>query len=209
MEKAGGGGAEVKKFRRDERDFESPAAPPSFPIDRTMAEYPQGNLQNLLKSPLVTEATRKALTERLEAKPTAESTVFNAEEEQTLTAVCGRLLPPDSPLTPEAATGKIAERLAGDRGDGWRYDALPPDREAYKQGLRGLDEAAALDKGRPAVERFVALSPERQEEVLRAVSQGRAEGATWKALPGQRFYEELLAAVTELYAAHPRVSTLR
>ena len=158
--------------------------------------YPLGSVGELLRSPLVTGATRDALTQRLTAPPPAWPDVFPAEERTTLIAVCARLLPPDSPLQPEAAARQYAQRLATGPGDGWRYDALPPDLEACQRGLRGLDESAGQ-------ERFVALPFAQQDAILQAVSQGKATGETWRTLDGKRFFEETLAALTALLVSHP------
>ncbi len=159
--------------------------------------YPLGGLDELLRSPLVTAATRDALTRRLDAAPLEWPDAFAAEERTTLTSLCARLLPPESPLTPESAARQYAQRLATGPGDGWRYDALPPDLEACRRGLRGLDESAAP-------ERFVALPFERQDAILQQVSRGKATGETWRALNGKRFYEDTLVALTELHVSHPR-----
>ena len=167
--------------------------------------YPQGGVESLLQTPLVTEATRAALAGRLQAAFPASPGFFDEAAHRTLVAACARLLPPDSPLSPETAAARIAEKLAANRGDGWRYDALPPDAETYRQALRGLDEAAALDDPASPAARFVDLAAARQDGVLRAVSEGNAPGETWQTLPGQRVFEELLAAVSELYASDPRV----
>ena len=160
--------------------------------------YPLGGLDELLRSPLVTEATRDALTQRMDAAPPDWPDVFPADERTTLIAVCARLLPPDSPLQPEGAARQYAQRLATGPGDGWRYDALPPDLEACRLGLRGLDESAAP-------ERFVALPFEKQGAILQAVSQDKAAGETWRTLDGRRFFEETLAVLTALLVSHPRM----
>ncbi len=42
-----------------------------------------------------------------------------------------------------------------------------------------------------------------QDAVLGSVQNEEAAGATWNLLPSRRFFEELLAEVTEIYYAHP------
>ncbi|MDB5233034.1 MAG: hypothetical protein JWR44_27 [Hymenobacter sp.] len=91
------------------------------------------------------------------------------------------------------------QRLADGRADGWRYDALPPDREALRMGLGGIQEIAqALFQAD-----FMALPVQQQDAVLQALADVNPPGTTWKNLDSGRFFEELLAELTETYYAHP------
>jgi gluconate 2-dehydrogenase gamma chain len=82
---------------------------------------------------------------------------------------------------------------------GWRYDALPPDREAYRLGLGGIQEIAhhlfQAD--------FEALAPGQQDAVIEALASPTPPGKTWETLNAGRFFEEMLAELTETYYAHP------
>ena len=42
-----------------------------------------------------------------------------------------------------------------------------------------------------------------RDTVLQLVQAGKAPGEAWQTLPAGRFFEELLAELTELYYAHP------
>ena len=42
----------------------------------------------------------------------------------------------------------IDQRLFADRHDGYRFEDMPPDREAYQLGLRGIEEIARHLYGR-------------------------------------------------------------
>ena len=100
----------------------------------------------LLASALVTPATRAALTGRLDDGAVASTPgFFNAAERATLTAVCARLLPPDTTLPPAEAVRGIESRRAAGEGDGWRYDALPPDAESFRLALAALDAGNFAD----------------------------------------------------------------
>ena len=92
---------------------------------------PAFSVEALLASAHVSEPTRTALLARL-ATPTAYVPQFFAPETYALLeAVAARLLPqPDRPAAPIPLAPAIDQRLAEGRADGWRYDALPPDREA-------------------------------------------------------------------------------
>jgi gluconate 2-dehydrogenase gamma chain len=163
-------------------------------------EYPSGTVRALLASPHVSEATRVALQARLDA-PAAYVPQFLAPEAYALLeAVATRLFPqPDRPDQPVPLAPAVDQRLAEGRADGWRYDALPPDREAYRLGLGGIQEIAqALYQAS-----FTDLNATGQDAVLKALATGSPPGATWQLLDAGRFFEELLAELTETYYAHP------
>lgn len=142
----------------------------------------------------MTAPTREALRARL-APPPARARYLTDSEFATLAAACARLL--SRPGIDVA--GPIDERLAAGTCDGWRYDALPPDGEAYRRGMAGLDQTARATFGAP----FAQLTPAGQDTVLLAVQGGTAPGDVWQAMPAARFFEELLAEATEVFFAHP------
>lgn len=160
--------------------------------------YPPGTVRALLRTDLVTPTTRAALLPRLE-RGEAVPRFFDGPAFALLRAVCARLIPQPGGAPPLDIAGGIDERLAQGKGDGWRYDALPPDGEAYRRGLQGLDESAQIRHGVG----FVTLEGPQQDELLGAVQRGEAPGDVWKALPGPRFFEELLAEAAECYYSDP------
>jgi len=161
--------------------------------------YPTGFVRALLETDAVTPVTRAVLQARLDRPPASAPRFFNAREMNTLRAACARLIPQAERALPIDAAGYIDERLAEGKGNGWRYEVLPPDGEAYRQGLLGLDQSAqTLFKND-----FVALQSAQQDEVLRALQSAQAQGEVWRTLPSPRFFEELLAEVAENYYAHP------
>lgn len=161
--------------------------------------YPSGTVRALLATPHVSEATRTALQARLDA-PAYAPQLLAPETYALLEAVAARLFPqPDRPEAPIALAPAIDQRLAEGRADGWRYDALPPDREAYRLGLGGIQEIAqSLFRAD-----FMALTGEQQDAVLQALASTTPPGATWTTLDAGRFFEEMLAELTETYYAHP------
>ena len=138
----------------------------------------------LIAGPSVSAATRAALLERMEPKADRGPRFFMAHELETLVAECGRLLPPSSPVDAREVALGIDTRLAGGGGDGWRYDTLPPDGDAYRLGLAALRAEAT---GAPA------LSP--------------PKGAA-SAFDLRRWREDLLVEVSAAHVAHP-LSQLR
>ena len=158
--------------------------------------------EELLPTDHVSAATRAALTQRLaDARDAAtyEPRFLAPATLRLLEAVAARLLPqPERPM-PIALAPAVDQRLADGRADGWRYDALPPDREAYRLGLGGIEQIAqALFSAD-----FEQLPSGKQDEVIRSLAAGHPPGQVWQTLPADRFFEEMLAELTEIYYAHP------
>lgn len=166
------------------------------------SRYPRGTVRALLDTDLVTVPTRQALAARLAPGDDLAPRFFDAVAYATLRAACARLVPQPERPDPVDLAGGIDRRLAEDDSDGWRYDTMPPDREAYRLGLRGLDESARAMFDAD----FAALAGGAQDAVLGAVQRGTAEGEAWRAVPSGRFFEELLAELVECYYSHPLAS---
>ncbi len=160
--------------------------------------YPPGTVRALLNTNEVTEATRQALLERLNALP-RQPTFFSNDEFVLLQAICDRLIPQDDRPEPVRIADSIDERLSQNKANGWRYDIMPNDGDAYKLGLQGINESAMILHQ----QLFLNLSGDQQDEVLKAVQEMEAPGKTWDQLPADRFFEELLAEAVEQYYSHP------
>ncbi|OGX80769.1 gluconate 2-dehydrogenase subunit 3 family protein [Hymenobacter coccineus] len=162
--------------------------------------YPAGTVRALLPTAHVSDATRAALQQRLDAPADYTPQFLAPEAFALLEAVAACLFPqPDRPERPIPLAPSVDERLLEGRSDGWRYDALPPDRETYRLGLGAIQETAqALFQ-----QDFPTLGAEQQQRVMQAVADGTPPGATWQTLDASRFFEEMLAELTEIYYAHP------
>lgn len=160
--------------------------------------YPEGTVRALLNTDQVTPATRSVLEARLNLSP-YEPNFFSAGEYMLLKAVCDRLIPQTETLEYIDMARGIDERLAQNQSNGWRYDTLPPDRDAYQLGLKGINETAQAIYNRP----FGQLSVEQQDDVIRTIQQTEPPGEAWQNLPADRFFEELLAEAVENYYSHP------
>lgn len=126
----------------------------------------------------------RAVLERRMAGPVRPQGLFTALQEQTLRALLSRLVRQES-LPEIDLTGAVMARLASGRGDGWRFDKLPTDAQAYREGL---DRLAA--KG------FVDLAGPEQDAIL--TSLGRDKGT-----PGALWFEEVRGDSVTAYMAHP------
>ncbi len=158
------------------------------------------DLLSLLHSDRVTEPTRHVLIQRLNT-PKRTPTFFANDEFAVLQAVCNQLIPQND--RPESQridiAGGIDERLSQNKSNGWRYDDMPPDGDAYRLGLQGIDQRAEKLFGQP----FVSLSDEQQQRVLKDVQSMDATDGVWQRLPADHFFEELLAEAVENYYSHP------
>lgn len=130
----------------------------------------------MLNSAHVTEPTRRALLERLDARYGHE--FLDEVEFERLRALAVRLVPHD-PAEMDL-TGTVDHRLIVGIGDGWRYADALPDGEAYRELL------AALPEG------FETLDGEAQDAAIPAVQSSHAHA-----------FEDLLAELTEAFMAHP------
>ena len=162
--------------------------------------YPSGTIRALLSTEHVSAATRAAVQGRLDAPATYAPQLLAPETYALLEAVAARLLPqPDRPDQPIPLAPALDQRLAAGRADGWRYDTLPPDREAFRLGLGGIQEIAQVLFQAD----FTSLNTEQQDAVLQALAEGHPPGPAWETLDAVRFFEELLVELTETYYAHP------
>jgi hypothetical protein len=146
------------------------------------------------------EATRKVVLDRVHNVPPFR--FFDAGEQATLEALCARVIPqahrPPARRVPLAPW--IDARCFHQTADGFRYDDMPANEDAWHWGLRGLDETArALFAAA-----FVELAGERQDAVLNAIRRGDPPGEVWTRLPARRWW--IVTALRQLagaYYAHP------
>ncbi|MET4105797.1 gluconate 2-dehydrogenase subunit 3 family protein [Hymenobacter sp. UYP22] len=162
-------------------------------------KYPQGTVRALLDSEHVTPATKAALEARLTISTNYVPQFFDADTYQLLRAVAARLFPQPEREAPIELAPNVDKRLAEGRADGWRYDVMPPDREAYRLGLGGINQAAQAQFQQP----FMELNETAQDTVLGQLAAEKASGENWAQVSQKYFFEEMLAELTESYYAHP------
>lgn len=164
--------------------------------------YPPGTVRMLIESDLVTPPTRTVLKTRLAVPPVMDPRFFAPNSFATVGAVCDRLIPQPERPRPIDLAGALDTRLAEGASDGWRYAIMPPDRDMHLMGMTGIEQAAATLYDRA----FTRLPDAEQDMVLRVVQAGTAPGAVWASMDAARYFEELLALVTDIYYSHPLAS---
>lgn len=146
-------------------------------------------------------ATRDTVLKRVNETPPIR--FFTPEEARLLQAVCDRVMPQDDrdeahriPLVPG-----IDQRLFEGRGDGYRYESMPPDPEAYRLGLQGIQAIAQHLGNRP----FEELEPLEKDRVLKTIHEGKPPAGEefWGHMTVHRFWLMLVGDIVEQYYAHP------
>jgi hypothetical protein len=174
---------------------EAMAAMPAMP---TAPPIPDA-YRALIASPRVNHRLREALAERGRPDdPAYQPVALDAVELAILRAVVDRVLPQQGPARIDIAA-RIDARLARDDSDGWRFAALPPDRDAYRAGLRSLDgEACARRQCR-----FLSLDGAARDEILAAAAGRELAGTGLDAEQMALWFEDLRADVVQIALAHP------
>ncbi len=137
--------------------------------------------------------TTSVVLGRLASPATAK--FFDAAEEPIVRALLDRLLAQDEePRVP--AFEMVDQRLAGREGDGYRYDDLPEDTEAWRLSVAGLDADARTRAG----EGFAWLDRVAQRDLIERV---RLCKGTWRGLPADHVFSLWMRYACSAYYAHP------
>jgi hypothetical protein len=147
------------------------------------------------------EATRKVVVERLvKIIPVR---FFTEQEAAILGAMIDRVMPQDDRAVTRTIPilSVIDERLYKNSLNGFRYEDMPPDREAYRLGIRAIDEMAQARFHQP----FMELTVHRQELILKSLHDGEPdpENAIWQKMPVYRFWTLLTGDCVTAYYSHP------
>lgn len=145
--------------------------------------------------------TREVVLDRVQNTP--QIRFFTPEEARVMEAVCDHILPQDDrdeahkiPIVP-----RIDKRLYEDKHDGYQYEKMPPDREAFRLGIRAIEEIAHHLHGRG----FLEIEPLEQDRILKSLHDGKPPAAheIWRRMPVHRFWMLLVQDCAEAYYAHP------
>jgi len=140
------------------------------------------------------DATTKAVVlGRLE--PPAPAKFFDTAEEAIVRPLLDRLLAQDE--EPRVPVFEVVDRrLAGREGDGYRYDDLPEDPEAWRLSVAALDADARASTGLG----FASLDRQAQRDVIERV---RLCERTWQGLPAKHVFSLWTRYACAAYYAHP------
>lgn len=145
--------------------------------------------------------TRDVVLKRVSHAP--EIRFFSAKEAELMAAIIDRLVPQDdrSPDRTIPILPAIDERLYTNSLDGFRYEDMPSDQDAYHLGLTAIEDMA---KQRFA-SAFMALSVHRQELILKSVHDGKPDPnhPVWDQMPVHRFWALLMSDCVTAYYSHP------
>lgn len=145
--------------------------------------------------------TRSVVLDRVNNVP--EIRFFDAAQAKLLEAVCDRVLPQDDrddahkiPIVPQ-----IDKKLFEGKKDGYRYEDMPHDPEAFVLGLQAIEEMAKSQYGAG----FLEIGVHEQESLLRLLHDGKPAAAhdIWDRMPVHRFWMLLVKECAEAYYAHP------
>lgn len=146
-------------------------------------------------------ATREEVEKRVYQVPPIR--FFTAHELPLITAVCDRVLPQHDRL-PEVRipiVNYLDERLFENKIDGYRYEDMPPDREAHRLGLKAIEATALTIHGRS----FIELGPLEQDFILKSIHDGKKLAAqdVWMRMSIDRYWHLLVQDCVTAYYAHP------
>jgi hypothetical protein len=147
------------------------------------------------------KATRDVVLNRVYNVPPLR--FFTPVEVPLAQAVVDRVLPQDDRDDEHKVPilNYIDERLAQGRTGGYRFEVMPPDGEAMRLGLRGIELIAQHLYGQP----FVDLRPDQQDAVLLTLHDGEppAGQEIWDRMSVKHFWLLLAQDCAGAYYAHP------
>jgi hypothetical protein len=94
----------------------------------------------------------------------------------------------------------IDQRLAAGETDGWHYDDLPEDAQAWRDTLAGLDIDA---RTRHSDRSFGALVPSEQAPLVQAVQDLASDGARWRDWPASQVWSLWTRYACTAFYSHP------
>ncbi len=147
------------------------------------------------------ETTRNVVLNRVNNVPPIR--YFTLNEASLMLAVCNRLLPQDD--RDEAhkipVVNYIDNRLYNRRIDGYQFEDMPPDHEAYRLGLQAIEAIAQHMYGTS----FEELDQTQQDTVLKSIHDANppAGDDIWQKMSVKHFWILIMQDVLDAYYAHP------
>lgn len=147
------------------------------------------------------EATRKTVLHRVNNVPPI--CFFQSEEVRFWETVFDHLMPQSDRMGERRIpiVNHVDHKLEINQSQGYRFENMPPDREAYRLGMLAIDQEAHARFRRGFIPCFY---PE-QEEVLKAIHDGEpiSAGEIWEKMSVHRFWQLIMGDAIDAYYAHP------
>jgi hypothetical protein len=124
---------------------------------------------------------------------------FTAREAATLGALCDLLTAQDSePRIP--VINYVDEKYANGELDGYQYEDMPDDRDAWRLVAGGLDEQAEARSGAAT---FAAADADTQRAIVSGFAAGELSGEAWSRLNVKRAFSLVMRVVLSCFYSHP------
>lgn len=143
------------------------------------------------------DETRSVVIERLHALPPVR--FFTVDEQATAKALFDQLLDQRAEEGEEIidVVRMVDSRLAEEETDGWHYDTMPTDGEAWRRSLAALDEHARDRHGRS----FAECEGDEQQAVLREIESSKEE--RWHGMPPSAVWSLWTRYAVTAFYSHP------
>ncbi|HEY0525951.1 MAG TPA: gluconate 2-dehydrogenase subunit 3 family protein [Stellaceae bacterium] len=161
--------------------------------------YPGYDVLSKRHTPSWNEQTRRVVDARLAVA--REPCFFTEEEWATLNAICDRIVPQPRNRPPIPVAALVDRKMHVNDGDGYRNAKLPPMQEAWRRGLRAIDDEARRVYGAP----FHRLNDAEKDDLLSRMQKGELSHAdAWDGMPCDQFFRDrVLRDIVHAYYSHP------
>jgi hypothetical protein len=141
--------------------------------------------------------TREMVLARVETPPPIR--FFTEREAATLAALCDTVTAQDAdPRIP--LVNFVDEKYAQGELDGYQYDDMPDDGEAWRLVARGLDEQAAQRSDAPS---FATASADVTHAIVSDFANGELSGGSWDRLNVKRAFSLVMRVTLSCFYSHP------
>ena len=154
----------------------------------------------LSQQPYWDKTTRDLVNDRVNHTPPIRH--FSAESARFWRAVFDHILPQTDRTSQSRIPilERVDDRLHNKRGEGFRYENMPPDPEAYRLAEIAINEESQSRYSAG----FIDLPHLQQDVALKAIHDGKpAVKEFWKQMPIGRFWALLMQDAVEAYYSHP------
>jgi len=143
------------------------------------------------------EQTRAVVMKRVESPPRI--LFFSADEAETLKAYCDTITHQYAePRIPVLSF--IDEKLREGRLDGYQYDDMPDDRDAWRLVAAGLEYSARTEW---RADSFARAPEAVREDIVAAFADAMLRGGPWEQLNVQRAFKLTTKHICQAFYAHP------